>query len=52
MASLIGQLTCHACVIGQNMSCVHAVVLNFAEFLLLFFMKTSSLCLKFCRSFD
>ena len=52
MASSIGQLTCHACVIGQNMSCVHAVVLNFVELLLLFFMKTFSLCLKFCRSFD
>ena len=33
IGQLEGQLTCHACVSGQNTPCVHAFVSHFAEFI-------------------
>ena len=52
-----GQLTCHACVSGQNASCVCAVshILP-SQLLLIFFIKAYNQCLvfflRFCHSFD
>ena len=53
-----GQLTCRACVSGQNTSCMCAVVSHFIEltvFCFFFLMEAynwSSFFLKFCHSFD
>ena len=40
-----GQLTRHACVGGQSVSCARAVVPHFAESTVFFFMKTYNRCL-------
>ena len=52
------QLTCHACVSGQIVSCAHAVVSHFAELTdscFFFYEKVdllSSCFHKFCHNFD
>ena len=38
--SVTGQLTCHACVSRQNVSCAWAFVAPFAELPIVFFLET------------
>ena len=51
IGQLKGQFTCHACVSGQNASCVHTIVLHFVELTDFFFMKTYNRCLDSLSNF-
>ena len=54
IGQLKGQLTRHACVGGQSVSCARAVVPHFAESTVFFYedvQPMSSFFLKFCHSF-